>query len=85
MPAPAHAADVPSAAAPSTSSVPAGPVSAPSVSPAAAHGLGAAAYTQGNAVQLGGGAEKHLAHEAAHVVQQRGPSGPSSASAPTVG
>lgn len=33
--------------------------------------LGALAYAQGNEIHLGSGQEKHLAHEAAHIVQQR--------------
>lgn len=33
--------------------------------------VGALAYAQGNDIHLGAGQEKHLAHEAAHVVQQR--------------
>ena len=33
--------------------------------------VGALAYAQGNDIHLGAGQEQHLAHEAAHVVQQR--------------
>jgi len=33
--------------------------------------LGAKAYAQGNEIHIGGGQEKHLAHEAWHVVQQK--------------
>ena len=33
--------------------------------------VGALAYAQGNDIHLGAGQEKHLAHEAAHIVQQR--------------
>jgi hypothetical protein len=33
--------------------------------------VGALAYTQGNDIHLGPGQEKHLPHEAAHIVQQR--------------
>ena len=33
--------------------------------------LGAQAYAQGNEIHVGGGQEKHLAHEAWHVVQQK--------------
>ena len=33
--------------------------------------VGAHAYAQGNDIHLGAGQEKHLAHEAAHIVQQR--------------
>lgn len=33
--------------------------------------LGASAYAEGNHIHVGGGQEKHLAHEAWHVVQQK--------------
>lgn len=33
--------------------------------------VGALAYAQGNDIHLGAGQEKHLAHEAGHIVQQR--------------
>ncbi|HEX2901717.1 MAG TPA: DUF4157 domain-containing protein, partial [Bacteroidia bacterium] len=33
--------------------------------------VGALAYAQGNDIHLGSGQEQHLAHEAAHIVQQR--------------
>ncbi len=33
--------------------------------------VGALAYAQGNDIHLGAGQDKHLAHEAAHIVQQR--------------
>jgi hypothetical protein len=33
--------------------------------------VGALAYAQGNDIHLGAGQEQHLAHEAAHIVQQR--------------
>jgi Domain of unknown function (DUF4157) len=33
--------------------------------------LNALAYAQGNDIHLGSGQDKHLAHEAAHIVQQR--------------
>jgi hypothetical protein len=34
-------------------------------------GVGALAFAQGNDIHLGAGQEQHLAHEAAHIVQQR--------------
>jgi hypothetical protein len=33
--------------------------------------VGALAYAQGNDIHLGAGQDQHLAHEAAHIVQQR--------------
>jgi hypothetical protein len=41
-------------------------------------GLGAAAYTTGSDIRVGPAQEKHLAHEAAHVVQQSAGRAPTS-------